>query len=414
MTPRYTAELVESPRLPLRRLTLVPPPADGEAFHSWFFRLVEAHLSHRDTIAPLLGLPPYTPRRYTVGEDLFALYDGEYVFENLRDATGLRARAMRAMLLLGQGGRFITHSWIGNTTARPWPWRTGTAAICPRCLAEPTPIWRISWHLLPCVVCPLHRVYLTGWCPSCHTRISVGYTPRYRRECNGPFGRQGRIVGSRNCRQQLARLPCHQLGDERLLRIQHDLCARLRYPRHGPIEPTKDFWDLYELLFRLAVYLGTPEMLPTGTDVHLWWIFHEFCHLRDQLALTSGPAARQFCRDLLDYQPGPLLSAAAMLIVDEIRLGGTLLDALRYFMDQRRFDPWAGTLWREFCNGNHSTAITNRVLNHLEIRNVDSALLKPLTLSEPGAPNHLHRPETIEDLDLPEAALLLAGEGLRR
>lgn len=137
--------------------------------------------------------------------------------------------------------------------------------------------------------------------------------PRYRRECNGPFGPQGRIVGARNCRQQLARLPCQPVGSERLLRIQQDLLARLRRPRDGPIEPIKAFWDLYELLFRLAIYLGTPEMLPTGTDAHLWWTFHEFCQLRDQLALTAGPTARERCGDLLSYQPGPLLSAAAML-----------------------------------------------------------------------------------------------------
>ncbi|MGP3960175.1 hypothetical protein ACTWPT_29625 [Nonomuraea sp. 3N208] len=95
-----------------------------------------------------------------------------------------------------------------------------------------------------------------------------------------------------------------------------------------------------------------------------------------------------------------------------LSFAGTLLDALRYFMDQRRYDPWAGTLWHEFCDDNHPTAVTNRVLNHLKIRNVDPALLKPLALWEPGAPYHLHPPATVEDLDLPEAALLLAGEGL--
>jgi hypothetical protein len=110
MIPRYTAELAGPSRPSLRRLALVPPPADGEAFHSWFFRLVEAHHSHRDTITSLLGLPAYTPQRYTLGEDFFAIHDGEYVFENLRDATGLRARAMTAMLLPGQGGRYITYS----------------------------------------------------------------------------------------------------------------------------------------------------------------------------------------------------------------------------------------------------------------------------------------------------------------
>ncbi|MGI5289900.1 TniQ family protein [Nonomuraea polychroma] len=164
-------------RPPLRRLALVPPPMDGEAFHSWFFRLVEAHHSHRDTIASLLGLPPYTPQRYTLGEDFLTIYDGEYAFENLRDATGLRARAMMRMALMSQGGQFIPYGWTGNTRTRPWPWRADTAAVCPRCLAEPDPIWRITWHLLPCVICPQHRVYLTGWCPSCHTRISVGDTP---------------------------------------------------------------------------------------------------------------------------------------------------------------------------------------------------------------------------------------------
>ncbi|MGI5289891.1 TniQ family protein [Nonomuraea polychroma] len=134
---------------------------------------------------------------------------------------------------------------------------------------------------------------------------------------------------------------------------------------------------------------------------------------RDQLALTAGPTARERCGDLLSYQPGPLLSAAAMLIIDELSFTGSLLDALRYFMDQRRYDPWAGTLWHEYCDDYHPTAVTNRILNHLKIRYVDSALLKPLALWEPGAPHHLHPPETVEDLDLPEAALLLAGEGIR-
>ncbi|TMR88107.1 hypothetical protein [Nonomuraea basaltis] len=208
-------------------------------------------------------------------------------------------------------------------------------------------------------------------------------------------------------------LPCHPLSDERLLRIQHSLRARLHRPRDGPIDPTKDFWDLYELLFRLAIYLGTPEMLPAGTDVHLWWTFHEFCHLRDQLALTAGSAARERCRELTFYQPGPLLTAAGMLIVDEICLGGTLLDGLRYFMHQRRYDPWAGTLWHEFCEQQRNVALTDRVLGHLQISRVDTDSLKPLALWEPGAPHHLHPPETVEDVDLPEAALLLTGEGLR-
>ena len=48
-------------------------------------------------------------------------------FENLRDATGLRARAMMCMVLSGQGGQFITYSWTGTTSTRPWPWRADTA-----------------------------------------------------------------------------------------------------------------------------------------------------------------------------------------------------------------------------------------------------------------------------------------------
>lgn len=46
-------------------------------------------------------------------------------------------------------------------------------------------------------------------------------------------------------------------------------------------------------------------MLPMSTDAHLWWAFHEFCDLRDQLTLTAGSAARELCNDLLCYQPGP-------------------------------------------------------------------------------------------------------------
>ncbi|MEV0168923.1 hypothetical protein B0I32_1524 [Nonomuraea fuscirosea] len=162
----------------------------------------------------------------------------------------------------------------------------------------------------------------------------------------------------------------------------------------------------------MAICFGAAEMLPTGTDTHLWWIFHEFCHLREQLTLTAGPTARERCGDLLSYQPGPLLSAAAMLIIDELSFTGSLLDALRYFMDQRRYDPWAGSLWHEYCAHDHPTAVTNRILNHLNVSSLDRVLLKPLALWEPGQPHHLHPADTAEDLDLPEAALLLAGEGL--
>lgn len=108
-----------------------------------------------------------------------------------------------------------------------------------------------------------------------------------------------------------------------------------------------------------------------------------------------------------------VLRATAMLIIDELSFTGNLLDALRYFVDQPRYDPWAGTLWHEYCDDCHPTAVTNRVLNHPKIRTVDPALLKPLALCESGAPHHLHPAETAEGLDLPEAALLLAGEGTR-
>ncbi|RVX41657.1 hypothetical protein EDD27_4218 [Nonomuraea polychroma] len=52
------------------------------------------------------------------------------------------------------------------------------------------------------------------------------------------------------------------------------------------------------------------------------------------------------------------------------------------------------------------------MLGHLHINVLDAGPLKPLQLWEPGAPHHRHPPETVDDLDLPEAALLLAGEGL--
>lgn len=75
---RHHLELEEQQpdRPPPRRLALVPPSADGEAFHSWFFHLVEAQHSSRDTIVSLLGLPPYTPQRYTLGEDFLTIFDG--------------------------------------------------------------------------------------------------------------------------------------------------------------------------------------------------------------------------------------------------------------------------------------------------------------------------------------------------
>lgn len=35
-----------------------------------------------------------------------------------------------------------------------------------------------------------------------------------------------------------------------------------------------------------------------------------------------------------------VLRATAMLIIDELSFTGNLLDALRYFVDQPRYDPW--------------------------------------------------------------------------
>lgn len=94
-------------------------------------------------------------------------------------------------------------------------------------------------------------------------------------------------------------------------------------------------------------------------------------------------------------------------------LGGTLLDGLRYFMHQRRYDSWAGTLWHEFCGQQGNVALTDRVLGRLQISRLDTDSLKPLAAREPGTPPPPDPPETVEDLDLPEAALVLAGVGLR-
>jgi hypothetical protein len=48
--------------------------------------------------------------------------------------------------------------------------------------------------------------------------------------------------------------------------------------------------------------VATPETC--STDAHLWWTFHEFCHLRDQLALIAGPAAREYCTTCSTTSPG--------------------------------------------------------------------------------------------------------------
>ncbi len=394
----------EALRPRLRRLALVPEPAAGEAFHSWFFRIAEAHHITRQQTEPLLGLPPFTALRYIVGNDLFDVHGEQMYFENVRDATGLRAGLMAAMLLLRYGAHRSTRSWADkgeNPLSGPWLWRIETPSICPRCIAEPQAAWRIAWHLLPTVACPTHRIYLHGWCPKCRSRISVGEHAGYRRYCNGPYGPTGRVIGAPGCRTPLADLPARPVKHERILDIQQRLTARMTDPCPTVLEEAVTFWSRYELLFRLAVYLATPEMLPPDTDPHVWWAFFQFCQLRDTLALTEGQAAREHYREITHYQPGPILTAAAMLIVDDICPDGDMIEGLRYFMNQRLYDPWQETLWHEF--------VTQRPA--LDLGKRTAYALYPYELPSQRT-ERLHPARHTQEFDLPPAALPLVGEGL--
>ncbi|WP_344657209.1 TniQ family protein [Catenulispora subtropica] len=381
---------------------MVPEPLPGEVFHSWFFRLAEHHRTSATVMAEQLGLPPFTVHRYTIGDEFVDLTTGGYAVENLRDATGLRAQALAAMLLAPVGSRVVKVGWKDRTERAPWIWRTDTASVCPRCLVDPEAAWQVSWHLLPTVACPKHRIYLHGWCPDCRSPISIGTTTAYRRQCNGPFGPKGRIVGAKACRRPLAQLREIPVRRDRILQLQQELTSRLSAQVPGEdLQDRKEFWNLYELLFRLVICLGTPDMLPLATtDAEIWWAFHEFCELRDVVALTAGRNAKVIHDDLASFQPGPRLSAAAMLAIDELSHGRGLADAIRTFMNLRRYDEWADILWSVFSDMRPTFAIGQRILQ--------IAGSKPRR-SYDSPP---YAKERLEDFDLPPAALLLAGEGL--
>jgi hypothetical protein len=201
------------------------------------------------------------------------------------------------------------------TEKSPWFWRVYTTSVCPACLdCEDCP-WKITWQLVPIVACPIHRIFLQGVCPVCREPIPIGIHPDYRRCCSGPYQHFELGQGPPDtCHHSLASLPRHPVHDEKVFELQDLLVARLRCT---PTPANTRFWNAYYLLFRKVLCLGTPDMIP-NSDFWLMRRWHQYCSWRDRVSTHDPDTAEAWLGGVGRAAPGPMLTAAIMLIIEEM------------------------------------------------------------------------------------------------
>lgn len=295
------------PRGPLRRLVLVPDPAPGESFHSWTSRIAERHQCKQIGLAPYLGLTfqigPFS--RGLPRKDLQAL----------EVATGMPVDRHAAMTLASHGAGHCGYGWTKINEKSPWFWRPYTSSVCPACLEDEDASWSIAWQLVPVVACPIHRIFLHGVCPSCREPFPIGTHPDYRRHCIGPYNHASwEMTPPDECHHWLADLPRCPVADDRVFELQDMLLGRLR---RRPSPPGTRFWNAYYLLLRRILCLGGRDLAPDSDPVLARrWRF--FCRWRDVISRADPDTAEAWHSGLGRTAAGPMLTAAVMLIIEEL------------------------------------------------------------------------------------------------
>ncbi|MFC6088109.1 TniQ family protein [Saccharothrix lopnurensis] len=305
----------------------MPVPHGGEAFTSWVARSADTHKITIDQMLAYLGLPFSLPVVRN-GVELTAEH-----LESVTAATGLDEQRVRAMLLTAQGSgtgpRLLSWNWNRSRHRTPWPLRPTGSAVCPECVAQEPTIWKRDWRFLTVVACPEHRLYLHSWCPACRAPIQIGGQSRYLSTCGGPsaeFMRRrspdgrwhrpnSRPRGRRasGCGAQWAELPRYPVTSDRVLALQEVLTGRL-----GAADLSPGYGHDLHMALRLAVQLGVVDMLGPDVDPPVWLAYSLFQPVRDQVARMAGVEAEFQYSSMYRLQPGPMLMAAAMSILDAL------------------------------------------------------------------------------------------------
>jgi TniQ len=146
-----------------------PRPQHGEAFSSWFYRLVMGNTVKLHTFTNVVyrGMQLWN-------RDLDAMAD-ERFFETLQKGTGIDAEVLKSGTLLSfEGLLFETYSPIGNNDyilplGLYHRTRRGFGSqFCPQCLAsDRVPFARLNWRLATYTACHAHSLVLLDRCPKC-------------------------------------------------------------------------------------------------------------------------------------------------------------------------------------------------------------------------------------------------------
>lgn len=341
----------------------MPRPGHEETFSSWLARTSEEYGNiGTSALLTLLRLPnrPGVLFGWRLEDELLMM---------LQRATGLRVDELRTMLLTQFGDGLCDYAWWWDRQAhKPWWWRLTSSTVCPLCVQSGGG-WKLSWRLLPTVVCVKHEVYLHGRCPSCRSPFQVDWRGKHLRVCAGPpldlrrvarpswtDGTPGRVRPA-GCGLRLNTLPVYPVRDSRVVERQETLLSLVTGAVSAPYTPIEGYFTDLLVALRLAVQLGRADMLAAQADLPLWSAFSLFERTRDRIAQVFNDLA--YC-DLASKQPGPMLMAAAMIVLSELREDWVSdpLRAVRRLYDDRLSEPDDRMLWdralmctRGFCEG---------------------------------------------------------------
>ncbi|MFI9077577.1 TniQ family protein [Streptomyces sioyaensis] len=180
-SPRYSGHPILQSAAPdtLRRLPVVPAPAQGEAFTSWVDRTASTLGVSPGIAARALGLEYRTNDRTPV---FFGIKITPASLNGLRKTTGLAADVLEKMHLSRYDGIILNFEKLtleydkplAGALGKQWLVLSGSRA-CPHCLAR-SDAWPLWWRLGIAAICPLHRCLLIDTCPACGIALRRGST----------------------------------------------------------------------------------------------------------------------------------------------------------------------------------------------------------------------------------------------
>lgn len=298
-----------------RRVRMHPTILPGESLQSYLFRSAKLLGLSVGAFSQVVGLRHHATGRFEPG---FGLLLPDAVASALEEHFGLSREELEATALpaldgpgldlgdLSDGGRDLP-----AVSRREWVRISGTA-VCPDCLAEDAPYWRLEWRSVWSFACVKHRRVLVQDCPECGYRIGMGrrdgrteplnldFIPSTTHCRNPKKRRQGATPGYWPCDHDLRTLPSASVEPTSPVLAAQAAIEAVRdgsaVPRVGGDEVAPDAWFAdVRALIGLILYAGSPALMD-GFDGKVRDVFTAYAAERDAVVAEERRSSKKGSR----------------------------------------------------------------------------------------------------------------------